>query len=171
MKYALLLLLASATMFTARAQGEKKPVASPPATATGKTASGTVITIAYGQPSVKGRTIGVNLEPKKDTIWRLGANDATTFMVSKDVTVEGKPLPAGTYSLFTIMHGSDWTIVFNKTAKQWGAYEYKADQDALRVKVKGGKASPFAEKLLFNVSDKGQVSFAWGDHRVAFNVK
>ncbi|RMG72406.1 MAG: DUF2911 domain-containing protein, partial [Bacteroidetes bacterium] len=92
------------------------------------------ITINYGSPAAKGRTLWGDLVPY-GAVWRTGANEATTFTVSQDVTIEGQTLPAGTYSLFTIPGESDWTIIFNKTAEQWGAYEYDEAADALRVKV------------------------------------
>ncbi|MEI9810596.1 MAG: DUF2911 domain-containing protein [Bacteroidota bacterium] len=65
-------------------------------------ANGTVVSIDYSQPSVKGRTIGTDLEPMEGKVWRTGANEATIFEVSKDVKIEGSALPAGKYSLYTI---------------------------------------------------------------------
>jgi len=70
-----------------------------------------------------------------DQVWRTGANEATTITFSDDVTVEGTKLPAGTYGLFTIPGKDEWTVVFNKGAKQWGAYEYKQADDVLRIKA------------------------------------
>ncbi len=49
--------------------------------------------------------------------------------------VEGQRLPAGTYALFTIPGEGAWTVVFNQTAEQWGAFEYAEAEDALRVQV------------------------------------
>src|ERR1700681_3889140 len=97
----------------------KRP--SPPAKVTEKIKSGATISIDYSQPSVKGRTIGKDLEPLPGKVWRTGANEATVFEVNKDVKVEGHALPAGKYGLFTIADGKDWTIIFNKTWNQWGA--------------------------------------------------
>ncbi len=61
----------------------------------------TDVTITYSRPGVKGRTIWGDLVPY-DKVWRVGANEATTFAVTQDVTINGKPLPAGTYSLHAI---------------------------------------------------------------------
>ena len=83
-------------------------------------------------------------------IWRTGADEATTFAVDKDINVEGKKLAAGTYSLFTIPGEAEWTFVFNKVAKQWGAYRYDKGQDALRVKVKPA-AAEHVEELTFKI--------------------
>lgn len=143
---------------------------SPPATVTQQVGNVTV-TINYSQPSVKGRTIGVDLEPMDGKVWRTGANEATTFEVDNDVKVEGQALAKGKYGLFTIKNGSDWTIIFNKTWKQWGAFSYKEADDALRITVKGTKADPFAEQLKFSVTAEGLVTLVWGDNQVQFSVK
>ena len=168
----LVLLIATTTLFlSASAQEDKSKRPSPPATVTQTLEDGTVVTINYSQPSVKGRTIGKDLEPKEGKVWRTGANEATTFEVSKDVEVNDKPLPAGKYSLFTIDNGKDWTIIFNKTWNQWGAYDYKESDDALRVTTNAGKANPPSEKLTFNISKDGKVVLLWGDRKVDFKVK
>ena len=149
----------------------QNPPASPPAKASETTENGTVITINYSQPSVKGRTIGKDLEPMEGKVWRAGANEATVFETSKDVKVEGQALPAGKYAFFTIMNGDEWTLIFNKTSSQWGAFSYKEADDALRVKVKATKAKAFAEKLTYTIDKSGTVSLMWGDKQVDFKVK
>ncbi len=156
---------------TVNAQETTKPRPSPPAAVAKKLASGAEVSISYSQPSVKGRTIGKDLEPKDGKVWRTGANEATVFETTKDITVDGKKLPAGKYSLFTIADKDEWTVIFNKTWKQWGAYDYKQADDALRLDVKAQKAPSFAEKMTFDISDKGLVSLVWGDHKIAFTVK
>ena len=160
---ALLSLLATAPLLAQ----DKKERASPPATATG-TIAGSTITINYGQPSVKGRKIWGELVPY-NKVWRTGANEATTFETSKAIKVEGVALPAGKYSLFTIPGETEWTIIFNKTADQWGAYDYDAKKDQLRVKVKPAKSTTLTEKLAFTVgSDK--VTVNWEYAEVSFKV-
>ncbi|MEX6688053.1 DUF2911 domain-containing protein [Danxiaibacter flavus] len=157
------------------AQDDKSKRPSPPAKVSQKINSGATITIDYSQPAVKGRTIGKDLEPMTGKVWRTGANEATVFETDKAVTVEGKSLPAGKYAFFTKMNADNtWTLIFNKVWKTWGAFDYESknkDQDALQVNVKSAKASPFAERLTFNVDKSGKVSFVWGDYLVAFNVK
>jgi hypothetical protein len=132
---------------------------------------GTTISINYSQPAVKGRTIGKDLEPLPGKVWRTGANEATVFEISKNVKIEGKDLPAGKYGLFTIANGNDWTIIFNKTWNQWGAFDYKETADALRVNVKSSKAPQFAERMKFKISDDGKVTLLWGDNEVDFKVQ
>jgi DNA gyrase inhibitor GyrI len=79
-------------------------------------------------------------------VWRTGANEATVFETSKAVKINGKELPAGKYGLFTISGKDNWTIIFNKTWKQWGAFSYKQADDALRVEAKAQKTTAFAKK-------------------------
>lgn len=144
---------------------------SPAAKTTETLANGTMVSIDYSQPSLKGRTMGKDVEPMQGKVWRAGANEATVFEVSKDVTVDGKPLPAGKYAFFTIDNGDDWTLIFNKTWKQWGAFSYKEADDALRVKVKPGKPASATEKLTYTIDKSGKVSLAWGNTQVDFQVK
>lgn len=153
------------------AQDDKSKRPSPPAKAEATLQNGAVIIIDYSQPSVKGRTIGKDLEPLPGKVWRTGANEATVFEVSKDVKVEGKFLKAGKYGLFTIMDGNDWIIIFNNTWKQWGAFSYKEADDALRVKVKSNKLTTASERLTFTISANGKVELKWSDIDVAFNVQ
>ena len=154
----------------ATAQDDKSKRPSPPATATAKLKSGATITIDYSQPSVKGRTIGKDLEPMNGQVWRTGANDATVFETDKDIMVMGKKLPAGKYGLFSLFTGNDVTIIFNKTWKQWGAFKYKAEEDALRITTKVTEAKPVAEKLLFTATPT-EVMMVWGNKKVSFPVK
>jgi hypothetical protein len=170
MKSFLVLLLAVFTI-SAAAQTDKSKRPSPPATAKATLKTGATVTIDYSQPAVKGRTIGKDLEPMEGKVWRTGANEATIFTVDKDVFVEKQKLAAGKYGLFTIKEGSDWTIIFNKTWDQWGAYNYKAADDVLRVKVKGEKASTAAERMTFKVDDDGKVNLVWNTEQVEFKVQ
>lgn len=163
--------LFSVNTSNAQGGGASRPPASPAQAATGKTASGTNITINYGAPSLKGRTMGKDVEPKKGQVWRAGANNATVIEFSKDVTIEGKALTAGQYAFFTIDNGDDWTLIFNKNAKQWGAFSYKQEEDALRVNVKPGTSSESVEQLKYTISDQGLVTLAWGTVKVSFLVK
>lgn len=154
-----------------KAQDDKSKRPSPPALVTQTLASGAVISIDYSQPSVKGRTIGKDLEPKEGEVWRTGANEATVFETSKAVKINGKELPAGKYGLFSLSGKDNWTIIFNKTWKQWGAFKYSQADDALRVQAKAQKADPFAEKMSFAIDKNGVVTLLWGDNKITFTVQ
>jgi hypothetical protein len=150
------------------AQDDKAKRPSPPAQAS-TTVNGKTITIHYGQPSVKGREVWGKLVPYGQ-VWRTGANEATTFEVDQDVKIEGKPLPAGKYALFTIPNEQEWTLIFNKVPNQWGAFKYDSQQDVLRVQVKPQKAPQFTEMLSFQLKKNGKVALTWENIKVGFQV-
>lgn len=155
-------------MLQACSPEDKSKRPSPPATATETTTNGNTITINYSRPSIKGRTIGKDIATFGE-VWRTGANEATTLEITKDAKIEGKPLPKGKYSLYTIPGEKTWTIIFNKTWDQWGT-EYKEADDALRVQVTPAKAPDFVEMLKFVIEKDGRVLLFWGDTSVVFQV-
>lgn len=168
MKKILLCLIVTIATITTKAQ--EKPVLSPPATAKETLSNGTIVTINYAQPSVKGRKIGEEIAPF-GKVWRTGANAATQFEVSKDVMINGKILKAGKYALFTIPGPKEWTFIFNKVWDQWGAYKYEESQDVLRVAAKSAKAKSSTEKMTFEIAKSGQVNLLWGDVQTGFKIK
>lgn len=93
------------------------------------------VTLNYFRPDVKGRKIFGGLE-SYGAVWRTGANNATTIEFTDEVSIAGNKVPAGKYALFTIPEKNTWTIILNKTADQWGAYDYKKEDDLLRFTVK-----------------------------------
>ena len=126
-----LLLLALPASAQERATDEPRPS---PNAVVGQTVGTTDVLVTYGRPSARGRSVFGELVPYGE-VWRTGANEAATITVSGDVMVEGERLPAGTYSLFTVPGPDEWTVVFNRTAAQWGAFRYDGAEDALRVTV------------------------------------
>jgi hypothetical protein len=154
-------------------QSDKANRPSPPATATGKV-NGATITINYSSPAVKGRKIWGGLVPYGQ-VWRAGANEATIFETDKDIQVEGKPLPAGKYSLYAIPGENEWTIIFNSEIGQWGIKRTgettrDAAKDKLEVTVKPRKAESMAERLAYEVTDNGFV-LRWENVEVPVSVK
>ena len=133
----------------------------------------TDVTIDYSRPGVKGRTIWGALVPY-NKVWRAGANEATTINFSTDVTIEGKSLPAGKYGFFTIPNKDSWTLIFNKVADQWGAFQYNEAEDALRVTVKP-ESNNFQEWLAYTITKTGDksavVSLEWEKLKVPFKIE
>jgi len=133
----------------------------------------TDVTIMYNRPGVKGRVIWGGLVPY-DKVWRTGANEATTITLSQAVKINGQPLPAGTYSFHTIPGKTSWTLIFNKTAEQWGSYDYDASKDALRIQVTP-VTGPNQEWMAFSFSDvstdSATVELAWEKLRVPFKIE
>jgi len=134
-------------------------------------AGGANVTITYSSPSLKGRTMGKDIEPMNGKVWRAGANEATIFEVSKDVTVDGQKLPAGKYGLYAIAENNEWTIIINKTWDTWGAFSYKPADDVIRVKAKASKSCLFFERLVYTIDREGKVSLVWGGTQVDFHVR
>ncbi len=96
----------------------------------------TDIEITYSRPSMKGRQVfGADGLVPHGKVWRTGANNATKLVFSTDVKLNGKEIPAGTYALFTIPGETEWTIIINKGAAQWGAFQYDEKVDVVRFKT------------------------------------
>jgi len=158
----------------------------------------TDVTITYSRPGVKGRKIwgdptpeqagtkgeatldNQNVRPKDAVIvpwghvWRTGANEATMFVVTDDVLINGQKLAAGSYSLHTVPTKDEWTIVFNGTANQWGSFNYDPAKDTLRVKAKPQWVNDNQEWLEFSfdpvTDNSAQVNIRWEKVNVPFTV-
>lgn len=135
----------------------------------------TEVTINYSRPGVKGRTIWGGLVPY-NAVWRAGANEATKITFSTDVKINGKKLKAGSYGFFTIPTTKNWTIIFNKVADQWGAFEYNEVEDALRVEVIPEKENNcWREWLAYTFTktsdNSAVVRLEWEKLKIPFNVE
>lgn len=130
----------------------------------------TDLKIVYGSPSIKGRTVWGGLAPYGE-VWRTGANENTTFEVSKDVKIGTGVLPAGKYGLFTIPGESEWTIIFNSVNSEWGAYNYKEADDVLRVKTNIQPTEEMSETMEFKVMEGNTVALVWEKMMVPFTVE
>ncbi|MEM7479867.1 MAG: DUF2911 domain-containing protein [Acidobacteriota bacterium] len=98
------------------------------------TVDGVAVTVEYGSPQVRDREIWGALVPY-GKVWRTGADEATTVTFGSAAKVGGKAVAAGTYSLFTIPGEGSWTVILNKVAEQWGAYDYAEAEDVVRFEV------------------------------------
>ncbi|WP_422361615.1 DUF2911 domain-containing protein [Reichenbachiella sp.] len=134
------------------------------------TVNGNDITINYSSPSKKGREIYGGLVPF-DKVWRTGANEATTIELSKDAKIGGVDVKAGKNALFTIPGKSEWTIIINSNAKQWGAYDYDKSKDIGRFKVSSAELDAVVESFAINLADDGTVSIIWDQTQVEFMIK
>lgn len=158
---------------TTPAQNNKKDLRISPMAEVMQTVGFTDVRIVYSRPGVKGRTILGKLVPY-DAVWRAGANEATKITFSTDVKIEGKKLKKGSYSFFAIPGKNEWTLIFNKVADQWGAFEYNESEDALRVKVKTEKAI-WQEWLSYTINKASDTSavirLEWEKIKVPFKVE
>ena len=159
----------------------------------------TDLTITYSRPPVKGRPIfadppeSMAARAKGDAtlddqnqrkagepivpyghVWRTGANEATQFVITDDVTINGQKLAAGSYSLHTIPTKDEWTIVFNGTANQWGSFSYDPAKDTLRVKAKPQWVNDNQEWMAFDIEpvndSSATVNIRWEKVKVPFTV-
>jgi hypothetical protein len=133
----------------------------------------TDVTITYSRPSVNDRQIWGELVPY-DEIWRTGANKATSIEFSTDVKVEGNEVKAGKYAVFTIPSKSEWTVILNSNPEQWGTYNYKEEDEVLKIKV-NSEENHYHEQMIFNFKFVNKISsnviLAWKDLKVQFNVE
>jgi len=137
----------------------------------------TEIGITYHRPAVKGRKIWGELVPYSNGVpipWRAGANENTTISFSTDVTIEGKPLAAGTYGLHMIPAETEWIIIFSKNNSSWGSFSYDQKEDALRVTVKP-VAADFAEFLTYEFAgpqpNKVTAQLHWEKLKAGFTIE
>jgi hypothetical protein len=132
------------------------------------------VTVTYSRPNTKGRKIFGTLEPY-GKVWRTGANNATVVSFSDEVSIEGNKVPAGDYALFTIPDAKEWTIILNKTTKQWGAYDYKQADDFLRFKVKPVKTAVLTETFTIDFADvkatTAEMHLRWENTNVILHLK
>lgn len=155
------------------AQDKKEEVRVSPKAELMQTIGFTDVKIIYSRPGVKGRAIWGKLVPY-NAVWRAGANEATKIIFSTDIMVEGKNLKKGSYSFFAIPGKNEWTLIFNKVADQWGAFEYNESEDALRIKVKPQKGD-WEEWLAYTItktSDKTAViKLEWEKLKIPFKIE
>ncbi len=146
----------------------------------------TTVKIDYNRPQVNGREgkiwgqlvhygfADLHYGTSKAAPWRAGANENTTIEFSTDVTVEGKPLPAGKYGFFIAMGPEKATLVFSKFNTAWGSFYYDPKDDALRVEVPVEKLTESVERLKYEFSNQtansAVISLQWEKMKVPFNV-
>ena len=153
-------------------QNDKKVRISPKA-AVIQTVGFTEVGIDYNRPGVKGRIIWGGLVPY-NKVWRAGANEATKFTFSTDVKINDKTLKAGSYSFFVIPTKEKWTIIFNKVADQWGAFEYNEAEDALRFEVtpeEGNMQEWMAYTITKTSNNSAIVKLEWEKLKVPFTIE
>jgi hypothetical protein len=154
---------------TAQAQQRKSPHES-----TSIEVGGHKITITYGRPYLHGRKMIGDHEPY-GKVWRTGADEATTLETDADLDINGLKVPKGAYALFTIPKPDSWTLIVNKTAKQWGAFNYKEGDDLGRTEMSVAKASTPVEEFTITLtpagSDGATLKMAWDKTEASVPVR
>ena len=125
----------------------------------------TDIIITYSRPGLKGRDLAT-LAPN-GKVWRTGANEATVFTISNPITIGGKELAAGTYSLHSIPADGEWTLIVN--SKQTWGNRYDESADVMRFSAKATKTSESTETMVINIADidangmDANLELRWGN--------
>ena len=132
-----------------------------------------VARVIYSRPRVEGRTVfgGIVTYGK---LWRMGANEATEIEFYKPVTIDGKKVPKGRYTLYAIVDEKKWTIIINKDTDVWGSFIYDQSKDLLRAEVPVVKLEEPVEHLsmIFEKVSTGtiQLVIAWDTVKISLPV-
>lgn len=134
--------------------------------------------VFYNRPSKKGRDIFGGLVPLNE-VWRTGANEATTFETNKPLKIDGIPLPAGKYTLWTVPKDTVWTVIFNSKQYSWGVDTemkpmWDPNYDVLDVEVPVHKLDKTVEQFTIdfnNTTGDLSLTMAWDDVKVAVPIE
>jgi hypothetical protein len=161
------LLLAMVAFISLTACGQNGQRRSPHETVKSDKAS-----VSYGRPFKKDREIFGKLEPY-GKVWRVGADEATTITFPTDVKFGGKPVKAGTYTMFAIPNENEWTIILNSQMGQWGAFSYdkNKEKDVLQVNVPVTKLDSPVEQLTIRFPQANSMIIEWDKTQVAVPIE
>ena len=162
------LVLLSVTMMialAASALAQRNPRGTANLTLKGKT-----ISVEYGRPSLKGRTVDQMLSQlKAGDVWRLGADKSTTFTTVLDLAFGDVTVPAGEYSLWMQKQADNsWKLVFNKEHGKWGT-QHDAAQDLVSAPLKQSQPAESVEMVTITLAEAGEggvISIEWGTMKV-----
>jgi hypothetical protein len=132
-----------------------------------------VARVIYSRPQTKGREIFGKLE-EYGKVWRLGANEATEIEFFKPVTIAGKSIPKGRYTLYAIPTEKTWTLILNKDTDIWGAFKYNQKKDVLRTTLPVVPLDTPVEAftMVFEKGDPGaNLIIAWDKVSVSLPIK
>ena len=121
---------------------------------------GAAISITYGRPYLRDRTVGETVEPLEGAVWRLGADEATTFVTDRDLMVGAAHVPAGEYTLWTLATGDTTELIVNAETGQWGT-AYDPSRDLARTAMTVGTLDTPAEQLTLFI-ENGELRLEWG---------
>ena len=161
-------MMAAAQMGGGGKQGGK-PRPSPPANAQCKFSDGKSIKVDYSSPRVKGRKIFGDLVPYGQ-VWRTGANEATTFVTDTNLSIEGKDVPAGNYTLFTIPNQDKWTLIISKKTGEWGTDYPGPSNDLARVDMKVSTLPSPVENFTISFDKAGNMNIDWETTRASVAI-
>jgi hypothetical protein len=128
------------------------------------------IAITYGQPHARGRRVEGGLIPM-DTVWRFGANMATTLHTDVDLTLGELRVPRGDYSLFVLYGRAGWQLIVNRGTGQWGL-ERDSTRDLGRVPLASRTLREAEEALsVYLVPESAQPTTGLANLRGVLKIK
>jgi hypothetical protein len=170
-KIAITVLFVFALCFMSSAQDKSKRP-SPPEQAQCKFSDGKTITVDYSSPRAKGRKIFGELVPYGQ-VWRTGANEATTFVTTTAVSAEGRDVPAGNYTIFTVPEQNKWTLIVNKKTGEWGIpYKYESEE-LVRIPMSVSKTSGPVENFTIRFDQGGNsctLNISWEETQASVKL-
>jgi hypothetical protein len=170
-KIAITVLFVFALCFMSSAQDKSKRP-SPPEQAQCKFSDGKTITVDYSSPRAKGRKIFGELVPYGQ-VWRTGANEATTFVTTTAVSAEGRDVPAGNYTIFTVPEQNKWTLIVNKKTGEWGIpYKYESEE-LVRIPMSVSKTSAPVENFTIQFDQGGNactLNISWEETQASVKL-
>jgi len=125
--------------------------------------------VIYSRPQLNGRDLS-SLAPN-GKVWRTGANESSEITFYNDVTIGGKSIKAGTYTLFTIPGEKEWTIIINSDINTWGSYSYDQSKDVARVMAPVSSGTESLEAFSIAFADDGTMYLGWDTLRIAVPIK
>jgi Protein of unknown function (DUF2911) len=128
--------------------------------------------VVYSRPQKSGRVVFGELV-KYGELWRMGANEATEIEFYKNVTIGGKKITTGRYTLYAIVNENTWTIIINRDVDTWGAFKYDIKKDVARTIVPVQKTDIALESLamVFEKTNTGfNLIIAWENIKTALPV-
>ena len=169
-----------------------------PAAARGKataTIGGKAVTVDYGQAQLKGRAFDELLKGLgPDRMWRTGENQVTTINTEGPLTIGGKAVPAGKYSIYVhVGEGESYSLVINKNLgiplitlwakappnlanEPWPAlngYENVAKEELIRVALAKAANPKLVDPFAMTLAPKGAgvtLTLAWGDKSLSTEI-
>jgi hypothetical protein len=159
------------SVLAAAQMGGEKQRPSPAATAQCKFADGKSIRVAYSSPRAKGRKIFGGLVPYGEP-WRTGANEATAFVTDANLTIGGKDIPAGSYTMFTVPNQDKWTLIISKKTGEWGI-PYPEGEDLARADMSVSKTSGPVENFSISFHEMGtgcHMYLDWENTRATIEI-
>lgn len=157
----------------ARSQSDKSKRPSPPAQATCDLGGGQTLTVDYSSPRAKGRKVFGGLVPYGQ-VWRAGANEATGFVTTANLSVGGKDVPAGSYTIFTLPEQNKWTLIVSKKTGEWGIPYPGEGSDFTRTEMTVSSVPSQVEDFNIALAKEGRgckMEMTWENTRASVQIE